>query len=379
MDHQQLYGPFDVSQQFLAGGSFTNWVRLLRENGGLEKKYLLRGMYISMLTLLLMPFRRYEEVKFGEQIEQTAIKEPPIFIIGHWRSGTTHLHRLIGQDPALAFPSLLQTIVPNGFLSSGLLRWILKESAPEKRAMDNVILKPEFAEEEEYALANLSPIAFYHGFCFPKQMRPIFERYVLFEGVEQEVIQEWQRLYLYFVKKITFCEGGKRLLLKNPANTGRIKALLELFPDAKFIHIYRNPYIVFASTMNWISKELSMYNLQDVSPAEIEAYAFENYERLMKKYFSDNVLIPEGHLSEVSFEAFEAEPLREVERIYRELELPGVEGSQWQQTQGKFRDYLTSVAGYKKNTYHLDDTTIQKVNQRWGFAIEKWGYQVPNG
>ncbi|TFG37549.1 MAG: sulfotransferase, partial [Candidatus Aminicenantes bacterium] len=69
-------------------------------------------------------------------------------------------------------------------------------------------------------------------------MRRIFDRYVMFEDVSPTVVEKWQAIYLRFLKKLTFSSGGKRLLLKNPANTARIRVLLELFPDAKFIHVY---------------------------------------------------------------------------------------------------------------------------------------------
>ena len=96
--------------------------------------------------------------------------------------------------------------------------------------------------------------------------------------------------------------GGRRLVLKNPANTGRIRALLNLFPDAKFIHIYRNPYDVFLSTV-WLQRSvIPRSQVQDISPDTVEAHVLRFYIQLQQKYLAEKDLIPAGSLAEVRFE-----------------------------------------------------------------------------
>ena len=240
MSYFRKQGLTRVDQQFLAGGSFLNWVHLVKANGGVDWRYWIRSLYVSIVALLNTPFRAYENARFGARIAATPIREAPIFILGHWRSGTTHVMRLMAQDPVFAVVTFVHTMIPGLYLSSPLFRAILVSSLPNVRPMDNVTVAPDAAEEEEYALGNLGPYSFYHALSFPKKMREIFDKYVLFEGVERKVIAQWQAIYLHFLKKVTFSSDGKRLLLKNPANTGRIPTLLEMFPDAKFIHVYRN-------------------------------------------------------------------------------------------------------------------------------------------
>lgn len=362
-----------VDQQFLAGGSCRNWITLLREYGGVDRRYLLRGISVSALALLGAPFRLYERYRFNAQIEDTQIADPPIFIIGHWRTGTTYIHQLLGQDPDLAIVTMLHTMGPELYLSCPILRPILRSSLPTTRPMDNVYLSPAAAEEEEYALGNLGPYSFYHALCFPRRMRDIFDRYVVFEGVSDDVVRGWQAAYTRFLKKVTFSSGGRRLLLKNPANTGRVRMLLELFPGAKFVHVYRNPYVVYASTMHWLDKEMEITAFQRVSADEVEEHALINYEKLMRRYFADGPSIPDGDLVEVRFEDFEAAPMAEVERIYEqlELELGPIARSSIQQR-------LASLVGYQKNAHQLERSAIGKVARRWGFAVERWGYAPPN-
>jgi hypothetical protein len=203
-------------------------------------------------------------------------------------------------------------------------------------------------------------------------MRHIFDRYVLFENVAEEVTERWKKIYLHFLKKMTFSSKGKRLLLKNPSNTARIKELLELFPDAKFIHVCRNPYVVYSSTMNWLDKEMTTTALQKVDEAAIRENALINYEKLMHKYLEDRHLIPEENLLEMRFEDFEADPIAETQKIYKQFALDFDE-----QTQERMHAYMASVAGYKKNKYRLDRKMRQEIARRWGFVIKRWNYQPP--
>lgn len=373
MSYFRKKGLTRVDQQFLAGGSFLNWVRLVVANGGIDWRYWIRSLYVSIVALLNTPFRAYEGARFGARIAATSIREAPIFILGHWRSGTTHVMRLIARDPAFAVVTFVHTMIPGLYLSSPLFRALLASSLPKVRPMDNVTVAPDAAEEEEYALGNLGPYSFYHALSFPRKMREIFDKYVLFEGVERKIIEQWKVIYLYFLKKVTFSSGGKRLLLKNPANTGRIPTLLEMFPDAKFIHVYRNPYVVYSSTMHWLDKELASTALQDIDEEAVREHALRNYEKLMLRYEEDKALIPEGNLVEVRFEDFETDPLGEVARIYCALGLTLTPEAQVQMQQ-----YLLTVKGYQKNIYRLDSRSQRELARRWGFMIRRWDYDPPN-
>src|SRR5687768_18104609 len=41
-----------------------------------------------------------------------------------------------------------------------------------------------------------------------------------------------------------------RSILKSPPHTCRVPTLLRLFPDARFVHIVRDPYAVYPSTLH---------------------------------------------------------------------------------------------------------------------------------
>ena len=368
---KQGMGRFD--QQFLAGGSFKNWLILLKENGGVDLRYIARWLYISAVALISYPFRLYENTKFKSAINQTEIKSPPVFILGHWRSGTTYVHQLMAQNDNFAMVTFLHTMIPELYLTGTIFKVILSTSLPEKRPMDNVKIDIHSVEEEEYALGNLSPYSFYHALSFPKRMRTIFDRYVIFENAPEGVIEKWKSIYMRFLKKLTFSSGGKQLLLKNPANTSRIPALLEMFPDAKFVHVYRNPYVVYSSTMNWLDKELVLTALQDVDEDDIREQTMVNYEKMMRRYLEDRHLIPEGNLVELKFEDVEANPLAEIEHIYNQL---GLEFTP--QTRENIQNLVENMSGYRKNRYRLSAERLKEVSDRWGFVAKVCNYAPPS-
>jgi hypothetical protein len=204
-------------------------------------------------------------------------------------------------------------------------------------------------------------------------MRYIFDRYVTFENAPTSVIEKWKTIYMRFLKKLTFASGGKQLLLKNPANTSRIPALLDMFPNAKFVHVYRNPYIVYSSTMNWLDKELVLTALQDVDEEDIREQTMINYEKMMRRYIEDRHLVPEGNLVELKFEDVEAHPLAEIEHIYNQLNLE-LTPQTWTNTDA----FIKTMSGYRKNRYKLSTEIRQEITDRWGFVAQMCNYLPPS-
>jgi hypothetical protein len=158
-------------------------------------------------------------------------------------------------------------------------------------------------------------------------------------------------------------------MLKNCADAGRIRVLLELFPDTKFIHVCRNPYDLFLSTRRLWNVVLWRSQLQEIDPAEVDRLVLQFYPQLMQKYLADRELIPAGNLVEVRFEDLEVAPLAEARRIYEALDLPG-----FAIAEPAFRAYLASVADYQRNEYELTADVIDQVNQHWAVAFDEWGY-----
>jgi len=361
-------------------GSFTVLVKLLIRHGA-DRKYLFKVLRILLLSFCTLPIRAWESLKFQSQINKQDI-QPPIFILGHWQSGTTYLHYLMSQDSNLGYISSFQAFAPNLFITgnqviipflSKYFPQILKKIVPEKRVMDNVKFSLDYPAEEEFALANISCCSLYHGaFIFPRNIESYFSKYVLFDNNEHKDKEKWKLAYTQVLKKATLAMQGKQLVLKNPPNTARIKVLLEMFPNAKFIHIYRNPYIVYNSRIKEYKASTKLFGFQAIEEKQLEEKSLEIYQQVMHKFFDEKSLIPLDNLVEIKFEDLEHNPIHEVERIYKQLALPGFDSAKC-----SFQSYIESQKNYRKNEYKLDRETVEKVTSCWGFTIYRWRYEIP--
>ncbi len=357
----------------VALGSFRSWVSLLRHSGGIDHAYVPRALFVSLTTLVTAPLRLWERLRYGAKIRSTRIHPSPIFIIGHWRSGTTHLHNLMCQDPRLGFLSTFQAMAP-GFclVGRGRIQRMLAAQAAARyptRLIDNIPLAFDAPQEDEFALASLFPLSFLHAFSFPRRAEEFFDRYVLFDDISDAQKERWTRTYLALLRKVTLAGGGRRLVLKNCADTGRIQTLLELFPDAKFIHIHRNPYEVLPSALYMHRTVLPRSQVQEADPDRVETNVLRFYVRVLGRFLADKALIPSGNLVELRYDELERRPMEQLQRIYDELGLGGFDDAR-----AAFEAYLRSIAGYRTNSYEVDAETIGKVNDHWGFAFDVWGY-----
>lgn len=358
--------------QPLALGSFKNWVRLLRENKHIDARYLGRAIYVSLVSLLFGPARMYQRLRYHHTFENVKIKRDPIFILGHWRSGTTHLHNMLCQDRRFGYVSALQVLAPDLFYVAGeSFKKLLRLGTPENRLIDNMSWSIDSPQEEEMALGNMSPYSLYHLWSFPRNAKQYFDRYAIFKDVTSEELETWKEKYLEVIKTATFNMQGRRLVIKNPANTGRIPILLEMFPNAKFIFLHRDPYEVFLSTRNLYKKTLPHSQLQEISDEEIDANILTFYTEMMKHYLSDRGLIPPRNLIEVGYRELDKTPLPVMRHIYNSMNF-----WPYARVRKRLRRYLDSLKGYQKNSYQISTVDIKNVNRYWAFAFEEWGYPI---
>jgi hypothetical protein len=240
------------------------------------------------------------------------------------------------------------------------------------REIDNIPLSLDNPEEEDLAIVNMSPYSYLHMYSFPRRATYFFERYITyFDNLPESIISQWKGIYLTILRKATLKAGGKRLVIKNCADSARIKPLLELFPNAKFIHIYRNPYNIFRSTQHLYKTVMERAQLQEVGQGEHENWVLRFYSQLMQKLLADKSLIPAGNLVEVRYEDLDKEPLAQLRKVYETLSLPG-----FAEAEPAFRAYLDSISGYQKLAHkQLDDGAITKINRSWQFAFDALGYK----
>ncbi|NOY59132.1 MAG: sulfotransferase, partial [Calditrichaeota bacterium] len=229
----------------LIGITFSEWKKLLAENNcRISPKYLPRLLPITMRSLMNSRENKKEVEAFEAQIRETRVEKAPVFILGHWRSGTTLLQNYFSLDKQFAYPNLFQVYNPNSFLHlEPIIAEKMANAPAEKRPMDNVRVTFDSPAEDEFALAILSRCSPLLAWVFPKRQE-FYDRYLTMQDVSAEEFARWKNAFQLFVRKLTL-KNKKQLILKSPPHTCRISLLLDMYPDAKFIHLYRNPFDVF--------------------------------------------------------------------------------------------------------------------------------------
>jgi hypothetical protein len=362
-----------VDQNYLMGITAGQWRRLLLENRfDVDAAYWHRAALITVASIRNSIRSRAEESRFGREIDETVIENPPLFILGHWRTGTTLLHNLISRDSRFAYPNLYEVLHPGAFLSAEdtvTRRWA-KRFLPAKRPMDDMAYSVDLPQEDEFALALSCGRSPELELNFPRR-GDLYRKYLTFEGVPKKEVDEWKRALLWFLKKLTM-RYRRPLVLKSPPHTARIRLLLELFPEARFVNIHREPYTVFQSARHTRDTAFWFTYLQKPDLTEADDNMLRTGQIVFDAYFDQRHLIPPGRLVEVAYEDLAARPVEVMQDLYAKLDLPPFE-----EFRPKLQAYVDSLAGYQKNRFpESPPPTRAKVAQAWHRCFEAWGYPV---
>jgi hypothetical protein len=364
--------PKVLTKCHLSGYSFTTLLNVLRKNNfKIDSHYLPRLAYCMLFSLAKSPLNLIEAIKYKNRIRSTAVKAPPIFILGHWRSGTTLLYRLLSSDPQFGFLSMGHALFPSNYwVGSKVLRTLLMKKAPKKRLQDNMPFHIDFPGELEFALSGLSSVSFYPGFLHFPNHADKYEKYLSCQNISEQEKKKISNTIRHIIQKETLYRDGQQLVIKNPTDTARIKLLLDLFPDAKFVSIHRHPYDVISSTLKMLKVGLPVTTLQKLpSVAELQQIVMSRYKTLYNAYLEQKDLIPKNQLFEIRFEDFVTTPLDHLKNLYQHLQLPNFDVAA-----EKFKAYFDVNKDYKSDRYNVNEPLKSQIDSELAFAFRAFGY-----
>jgi hypothetical protein len=160
-------------------------------------------------------------------------------------------------------------------------------------------------------------------------------------------------------------------VLKSPTHSFRIPTLRRLFPDARFVHIVRDPYVVFPSTVNLWRTLYQTHGLQRPTCEGLEESVFHTFNRLYERIEEGKKLLSPRRFHEVRYEDLIADPVGRMAELYDRLELGGFE-----EVRPRLEEYLRSQAGYQTNRYpQLAPELRDEITRRWGEIIGRYGYE----
>jgi omega-hydroxy-beta-dihydromenaquinone-9 sulfotransferase len=358
--------------RFWEGCDYFAWLKMFFANRcAVEPPYWYIAGILKTTTFFNTAMKYVQHGLHGRGIAETQFTAPPIFVLGHWRTGTTLLHELLIQDQRFACPTTLQCFEPCHFLlTEGFFKKFGQFLLPEKRPMDNMAAGWDRPQEDEFALALLGQPSTYTDFAFPKN-KPMWPGSLDQSGLTERQKQDWKKAFVGFLRAVQY-RDPRRLVLKSPPHTARIPVLLDVFPNAKFVHIRRNPYTLFSSTVNLWMSLAKRHGLQaPVETPDLHEKVYREFRVISESYEQHKALIPKGHLVEVQYEEFTKDLVGGTKSIYDGLQLDG-----WGEAEPALQHFAAGQKNYETNKYQLTDTQREEITKRWGDLIRQQGYDV---
>ena len=290
------------------GITASGWGRLLAQHRyAISPSRLPLVLQISAMSVVNSTLGSIQNLVFSDRIAASTIDVPPIFIFGHWRTGTTYLHELIALDDAFAAPTTLECVGPSQFLVVGWLARILSVMLPfmfpEKRPMDDMPVGLDRPQEDEIALVNLGFRSPLESLIFPNH-RPAGNQFLNIIDLSPDQLEPWKAGLRRFFQSVNFrCrrempDRARRIISKSPQHTARIRTLCEMFPSAQFIHTVRHPYEVFASTMRVMRVMFGFVGVQKpvLGPLpgggpSLEDYVIDTMDLLYRDFFAETAML----------------------------------------------------------------------------------------
>ena len=354
------------------GCNLPAWLRLLAKNRfAVQFPYWYIAAIVTGVSAGHTLLRLFQDTFYRHAIRRTNITHPPLFVLGHWRTGTTLLHELLILDPRHNYPTTYQCLEPNHILlTEEIFNAALGFLLPSRRPMDNMTAGWDKPQEDEFALCMLGQPSPYQQIAFPQNPPPPPD-YLDLESLTPRQRGHWKREFFTFLQTLTY-KDPRRLVLKSPPHTARIPILLELFPNAQFVHIIRNPYVVYSSTVNLWKAFHSKHGLQRPDCAWLEEYVYSTYLRMFEKFEAGKKRIAPSRFHELKYEDLTRDPIGQMQTLYEKLNLGGFDA-----VRPKLDEYMNRTREYQTNKYRLAPEQAAKITERWGEWIRRWGYAEP--
>lgn len=361
IDMNQFPGKFPFSPIILL-------LKMVRQNGGVSLQRIPVLVIYILRFVLLEPFRLTEIILYHKKIKAHELTQSPIFILGHWRSGTSFLQNVISQDPSVTSSNIYRSLFADMFfLTESWLKPIFNSIVKVLRipySLQRIPMDLNLAAEADMALCALcSERSYTWGQLFPRVFEKWVDDIILFK--DPELAKQWIEHYDYFIRKLSYQSNGKRVVIKSPGDTGRVSHLIKKYPKASFVYIHREPFSLFYSNLYFWKVILKQVSLQTLSKTDVEALVINSYKKIVSKYLNDRKLIPAGQLIEVQLHDLAKQRHQELNRIFNALGLRMLDEKQ-------IKAVVTAYSIERKSTYEEDRSLQERLRQEWNFAWDAW-------
>ena len=350
----------------LMGSSLINYIKVILSNK-VHVKYFFHVLITFLIVILITPFQLIDKLIF--LFKKNKKINDPIFIIGHWRSGTTLLHNVLCKNEDFGFFNTYNSLFINNIYSSLLFKTLMKYTMPKERPSDKIKLDVDLPQEDEFAVSNFTDISHYNFFFFPNNYKKFYSQAIRFETNKES---SWLKSYSEIIRRIFLYTNKSNIIIKNPSNTARIKSLLKLYPNAKFIHIYRNPVFVYLSTYKFFSELFPSVNLQNIDKKVLFDLIIYNYREMYKDYYDQKKLIPEKNLIEFKFEDFKEDSMKYLKHIHKKFNIKSND-----RVISEYDKYLKDQKKHKMNSYTIEKDKLDILLKEFKLSFNSMKYRTP--
>ncbi|MCA9512355.1 MAG: sulfotransferase [Myxococcota bacterium] len=245
---------------------------------------------------------------------------PPVVIAGLPRSGTTHLHNLLGADPlfrSLPWWEALEPVPPPGEVAApGAPDPRIARAAAGIEARNAVM--PYFDAMHEMTVDHVHEEIHLLGIDFGTMF---FENMGIgaMPTYRDHYLAEDQTPHYRYLKKVlqvlSWLRGPRRWVLKSPQHLEQFGPLAAVFPDATFVVTHRDPVSTVASFSTMISYTTRM-SAAKPDPVFLGHYWADRIETMLRACANDRHLLPPERSMDVLFHEYMGAELETVEAVY---------------------------------------------------------------
>jgi len=345
--------------------------RLMGTRPSLHWTKLHRILSLPVTSVYNSVMKRGEEMFYGRKVRETAIEHPPLFVFGYWRSGTTFLQNLLSRDPQIQHLGLYRALFPWHFLlTEKVVTRLSAKFVPSNRPMDNISVDWDSPQEDDVSLCIMSQVSPINLLSHPHD-QSVFWKPLDFDKLPADDVQRWKDALFLLIQKLTYV-SARRIMMKSPFHLYHIPTLLEMYPDARFLFIHRNPYHVFRSTMHLRRRMIEENTLGRMTMEGSEESVIESYRFGFEQYQKHKQLIPSEHHHEICYEELEQSPIEVLRGAYEGLDLPGFDG-----LERVLLPEVDSLKRYRKNVFDDDPFWASRVYEELKEIFDCCGYGRP--
>jgi omega-hydroxy-beta-dihydromenaquinone-9 sulfotransferase len=360
-------------------------VRLVRrepEPGRRRRQYRTLCVVVPALALLHAVTFALDPIVFPA-LRRTEVRKP-VFVVGHARSGTTYLHRMLANDPRFSYVLLWEMFFPSLIekkVLRAVLRWDQRLGGRLRRRIDvldeRLFSKSQsvhesglFAPEEDEFLLTMSCASGFWVVQYPNAQDLDF--YYVDDRWPAPKRRRVMQFYKECVRRQLILNGPDLMhLSKAPIHCGRVESLIKTFPDARFVVPVRNPYETIPSFLKlmqfaWKSRKRSETDMQKSFRSFVDS-SYHYYQHPLDVLAAH----PEVPSAIVDYRDLVTNPAGTMLRVYDELEIGMVAAQEKALADEKGREYRSG------HTYSLEEFGLEADDIRTHLAplFDRFGWE----